>query len=77
MHAPSERNDEKELIMKPENAARRAIIREWMLLPTEKRQSEEQAAAFALKAIEKHEILGAGDRQRRVMAWLGPRIGKP
>src|SRR5712672_2980988 len=60
--SPSERNDERESIMKPENAARRAIIREWMLLPTEKRQSEEQAAAFTLKAIEKHEIPGAGDR---------------
>jgi hypothetical protein len=68
MHAPNERNDGRESIMKPENATRRAIIREWMLLPTEKRQSEEQAAAFALKAIEKHEILGAGNRQRRVMA---------
>ncbi|HMJ31203.1 MAG TPA: hypothetical protein VK512_21035 [Xanthobacteraceae bacterium] len=62
--------------MRPENAARRAIIREWMLLPREKRQSEEQAAAFALKAIEKHDFRGSGDRQRRVMAWLMPRIGK-
>jgi hypothetical protein len=61
--------------MKPENAARRAIIREWMLLPREKRQSEEQAAAFALKAIEKHDFRG-GDRQRRVMSWLMPRVGK-
>lgn len=72
----SDRNHEKEPIMRPENAARRAIIREWMLLPREKRQSEEQAAAFALKAIEKHDFRGSGDRQRRVMAWLMPRIGK-
>ena len=62
--------------MKPENAARRAIIREWMLLQREKRQSEEQAAAFALKAIEKHDFRVSGDRQRRVMAWLMPRVGK-
>jgi hypothetical protein len=61
--------------MKPENAARRAIIREWMLLPREQRQSEEQAAAFALKAIEKHGFRGS-DRQRRVMSWLMPRVGK-
>jgi hypothetical protein len=63
--------------MRPENAARRAIIREWMLLPREKRQSEEQAGAFALKAIEKHDFRVSGDRQRKVMAWLLlPRIGK-
>ena len=37
--------------MKTENEARRGIIREWMSLPREKRETEEQAAAFALKAI--------------------------
>jgi len=48
-----------------------------MLLPREKRQSEEQAGAFALKAIEKHDFRVSGDRQRKVMAWLLlPRIGK-
>jgi hypothetical protein len=62
--------------MRPENKARRAIIREWMSLPREKRQAGDQAAAFALKAIEKHEFRYSGDRQRRVMAWLMPRIGK-
>ena len=62
--------------MKPENEARRAIIREWMSLPREKRETEEQAAAFALKAIEKHDFRVSGDRQRKVMAWLLPRIGK-
>jgi hypothetical protein len=62
--------------MRPENKARRAIIREWMSLPREKRQAGEQAAAFALKAIEKHEFRCSGDRQRRIMAWLTPRIGK-
>jgi hypothetical protein len=72
----TERDYEKELIMRPEHAARRAIIREWMSLPREKRQTEEQAAVFALKAIEKHDFRGNGDRQRRIMAWLMPRIGK-
>jgi hypothetical protein len=47
-----------------------------MSLPREKRQAGEQAAAFALKAIEKHEFPCSGDRQRRIMAWLMPRIGK-
>jgi hypothetical protein len=62
--------------MRPENAARRAIIREWMSLPRENRQTGEQATAFALKAIEKRDFRCSGDRQRRVMAWLMPRIGK-
>jgi hypothetical protein len=47
-----------------------------MSLPREKREAGEQAAAFALKAIEKHEFRCSGDRQRRIMAWLMPRIGK-
>ena len=62
--------------MKPEHEARRVIIREWMSLPREKRQTGEQAAAFALKTIEKHDFRCSGDRQRRIMAWLSPRIGK-
>jgi hypothetical protein len=62
--------------MRPENKSRRAIIREWMSLPREKRQTGDQAAAFALKAIGKHDFQCSGDRQRRIMAWLMPRIGK-
>jgi hypothetical protein len=62
--------------MRPESAARRTIIREWMSLPREKRQTEEQAAAFALTAIKKHDFRCSGDRQRRIMVWLMPRIGR-
>jgi hypothetical protein len=62
--------------VKPENKARRAIIREWMSLPREKRQTGEQAAAFALQAIARHEFRYNGDRPRRIIAWLLPRIGK-
>jgi hypothetical protein len=47
-----------------------------MSLPREKRQTQEQAAAFVLKAIEKHDFRCSGDRQLRIMAWLMPRIGK-
>jgi hypothetical protein len=60
--------------MRPEHDARRAIIREWMSLPRDKRATEEQARAFAMKAIEKHEFRGSGERQQRIMAWLLPRI---
>jgi len=62
--------------MKPENPARRAIIREWMSLPKEQRQTGEQAAAFARKAIEKRDFQCSGDRGRRIMAWLAPRVGR-
>jgi hypothetical protein len=39
--------------MKPEHEARRKIIREWMSLPKDKRQTEEQAKPFAKKAMER------------------------
>jgi len=42
--------------MKPEHEARRKIIREWMSLPKDKRQSEEQAKPFAKKAMERNPI---------------------
>ena len=35
---------------------RRKIIREWMALPKEKRQTEEQVAAFAKKATQQNEF---------------------
>jgi hypothetical protein len=44
--------------------------------PGQSRQAEEQAAAFATKAIEKHEFTCSGDRHRRIMAWLLPRTAK-
>jgi hypothetical protein len=62
--------------MKPEHNARRTIIREWMSLPRDKRQTEEQAEAFAVKSLEKHKFRCSGDPHRRIMAWLLPRIGK-
>jgi hypothetical protein len=62
--------------MKPERDARRKIIREWMALPREKRQTAQQASAFAMKAIEQHDFRCSGDRQGRVMAWLMPGVGK-
>jgi hypothetical protein len=74
---PDEPAREQRLAMRPENRARRAIIREWMSLPHERRQTGEQAAAFALNATEKHGFrCSSGNRQRRIMAWLIPRIGK-
>ena len=62
--------------MKPEHDARRTIIREWMSLPPDKRQTEGQAAAFAIKALEKHKFRCSGNPHHRIMTWLSPRIGK-
>ena len=50
------------------------MIREWMSLPKDKRQTEEQAKPFAKKAMER--IPSSGDPYRQIMGWLLPRIGK-
>ena len=60
--------------MRPDHEARRRIIREWMSLPKEKRQTAEQAAPFAKKVMER---VSSGDPYRQVMRWLKPRIGRP
>ena len=61
--------------MKPEHETRRKIIREWMSLPKDKRKTEDQATAFARKAMER--IPSSGDPYRQIMRWLLPRTGKP
>jgi hypothetical protein len=62
--------------MKPEHNPRRMIIREWMSLPRDKRQTQEQAADFATKALERHKFRCSGDPRQRVIGWLLPRIRK-
>ncbi len=57
---------------------RRVVIREWMSLVREKRQTQEQAAAFARKAMQQHALARSGrDPYRVIMGWLLPRTGKP
>jgi hypothetical protein len=60
--------------MMPEHKARRAIIREWMSLPKDKRQNEEQAASFATKVIAR--VPSLHDPHQRIMRWLLPRVGR-
>jgi hypothetical protein len=63
--------------MRPENGLRRKVIREWMSLPHNRRQNEEQAAAFATKVIKANAIgPRRDDPYKVVMAWLAPRTGK-
>jgi hypothetical protein len=38
---------------------RRAVIREWMALPHDKRQTEEKTTSFAVKAAQRHELPAA------------------
>jgi hypothetical protein len=56
---------------------RRKIIRQWASLPKDKRQTEDQAAEFAKKAIEQNELQpNRRDPYQRVMGWLLPRTAR-
>jgi hypothetical protein len=68
-----------------DHETRRKIIREWMALPKDKRQTEEQVAAFAKKATQQNEFHRCRrhprlefrrDPYQKVMGWLLPRAGK-
>jgi hypothetical protein len=57
--------------------SRRAVIREWMALPHDKRQTEEQATSFAVKAAQRRELPRSRNNSCQViMGWLLPRTGK-
>jgi hypothetical protein len=57
---------------------RRTIIREWMSLSRDRRQSRQQALAFSETALQRHQLPRSRKTpQTIVMAWLGPRIGRP
>jgi hypothetical protein len=68
-----------------DHETRRKIIREWMALPKEKRQTEEQVTAFAKKAAQQNEFHRSRrdptrkfrrDPYQKLMGWLLPRAGK-
>jgi hypothetical protein len=60
-----------------EHETRRKIIREWMALPKDKRQTEEQAVAFAKKVEKQNEFQHSRrDPAQKIMGWLLPRTGK-
>jgi len=56
---------------------RRAIIREWMALARGKRQSGQQALAFAKAAVQRHSLHAAPNAARRDHGWLRPRTDDP
>jgi hypothetical protein len=61
-------------IMKPEHQERRKIIREWMALPQDKRQTEAQVDAFARKAMGR--IAFRRDPYRKIVSWILPRVAR-
>jgi len=46
---------------------RREVIREWMALPCDKRQSKEQTTDFAAKAVQNHQLPRSRRDPHRVM----------
>ena len=60
-----------------DHVLRRKIIRQWTTLPKAKRQTAEQAAAFAKNAVEQNQLGPSRRHQyRRMMGWLLPRGGR-
>ena len=60
-----------------DHETRRKIIRQWRALPKGKRQTAEQAATFAKRAVEENEFQPSRrDPQQKVMGWLLPRIDR-
>jgi hypothetical protein len=61
-----------------ERDTRRAIIREWMALPRDKRETAEHTAKFAEKAVQRHTLPPSNRAPYQVVTgWLLPRTGKP
>ncbi len=60
-----------------DHETRRKIIRQWMSLPKDKRQTPDQAADFARNAVEQNKLhQSRRDPYERVVGWLLPRTGK-
>jgi hypothetical protein len=71
--------------MEKDHGLRRKIIREWMALSADKRQTAEQAVAFAEKASQQSQFPRSRrdpDHQFRrnsyekILGWLAPRAGR-
>jgi len=68
-----------------DHETRRKIIRQWMALPKDKRQTEEHVAAFAKTAAHQNEFHRSRrdpsrkfrrDPYQKLMGWLLPSVGK-
>jgi hypothetical protein len=60
-----------------DHETRRKVIRQWMSLLKDKRQTPDQAADFARRAVEQNELQPSRrDPYERVVGWLLPRTGR-
>src|SRR6516165_8183429 len=60
-----------------DHETRRKIIRQWMALPKDKRQTADQAAAFAKRAVEQNKFQRSSrEPYDRIMGWLLSRVGR-
>lgn len=71
--------------MDEDHGTRRKIIREWMALSKDKRQTEEQVVAFAKRATQQNDFhhsqrnpkhVFRRSSYQKVLGWLVPRAGK-
>jgi hypothetical protein len=56
--------------------AQRLILREWRALPASERQTETQAAAFAMKVKGDYPFRYSGDRYQIIKGWLFAELPK-
>jgi hypothetical protein len=64
-------------VMKRQREARRKIIRQWTMLPKDKRQTAEQISAFAKTAAQQNEtafVHSRRDPYEKIMGRLLPRV---
>jgi hypothetical protein len=56
---------------------RRLIIRDWMSLARDKRQSIEQAISYSESAAQRHQLpRRRSTPEATIMRWLTPRVGR-
>jgi hypothetical protein len=63
-------------IRKKQREVRRKIIRQWVKLPKDKRESIAEVSAFARAAAQQNEkafVRGRRDPYEKIMGWLLPR----
>jgi|GEM_PF-2462920 hypothetical protein len=63
-------------VMKKQRETRRRIIRQWTMLPSDKRQSIEQISTFAKTAAKQNEsafVHSRRDPYEKIVGWLLPR----
>ena len=60
-----------------EDQETRRKIRQWMALPKDKRQTADQAADFAKRAVEQNKFQRSSrETYDRIMGWLFSRVGR-